>query len=116
MDLDGGSEARAHAPRPGSGRRPKYVTPVDELDNSDVESAQVRTLPFKHDGESRSSVHGCLQCLAPCSPQAARKFAVRHGMRVCSGCHCVEWMMHNLHSLWILVTEGQQKDWPMEEW
>ena len=44
MDLDGGSEAEAHVPRPGSGRRPKYVTPVDELDNSDVESAQVRTL------------------------------------------------------------------------
>ena len=41
MDLDIGPEARAHAPRPGSGRRPKYVTPVDELDNSDVESAQV---------------------------------------------------------------------------
>lgn len=44
MDLDGDPEARSHLPRPGSGRRPKYVTPVDELDNSDVESAQVRTL------------------------------------------------------------------------
>ena len=30
--------------RPSSGRRPKYVTPVDELDNSDVESAQVGSL------------------------------------------------------------------------
>lgn len=31
--------------RPSSGRRPKYVTPVDELDNSDVESAQVGVPP-----------------------------------------------------------------------
>jgi len=44
MDLDEAPESRSHLPRPGSGRRPKYVTPVDELDNSDVESAQVRTL------------------------------------------------------------------------
>ena len=28
-----------------SGRQPKYVTPVDELDNSDVESAQVSHHP-----------------------------------------------------------------------
>lgn len=34
--------------RPSSGRRPKYVTPVDELDNSDVESAQVGLPPPKH--------------------------------------------------------------------
>ena len=34
--------------RPSSGRRPKYVTPVDELDNSDVESAQVNLSPFGH--------------------------------------------------------------------
>ena len=31
---------------PSSGRRPKYVTPVDELDNSDVESAQVNISPL----------------------------------------------------------------------
>lgn len=44
MDLDEAPESHSHLPRPDSGRRPKYVTPVDELDNSDVESAQVRTL------------------------------------------------------------------------
>ena len=45
MEVDGEPDTQAHVPRPGSGRRPKYVTPVDELDNSDVESAQVRA-PF----------------------------------------------------------------------
>ncbi len=44
MEIDGEPDHQAHVPRPGSGRRPKYVTPVDELDNSDVESAQVRSL------------------------------------------------------------------------
>lgn len=47
MGEDVGSQGHALiAPR---GRKPKYVTPVDELDNSDVESAQVRT--------SSSAVH-----------------------------------------------------------
>ena len=54
---------RPRAGRPGSGRRPKYVTPVDELDNSDVESAQVGFLPEKHAQALAASQRMAPHCL-----------------------------------------------------
>ena len=93
-----GDPDQAPRPRAGSGRRPKYVTPVDELDNSDVESAQVGILhtrlqhlsgwlPLASAHIMSSAVH-CAWCMPYCMPRYCMLWAESMALLWCGVVWC----------------------------